>query len=104
MLRSFTPLFDRVLVERFAPELKTKGGIMLPEKSQGKVLEATVVAAGPGARNEKGDVVPMAVKVKKFVLIFFLVFIAVRRKGVVYASKEYLPSVFSFIFDFLSGA
>lgn len=35
------------------PEVKTKGGIMLPEKSMGKIAEATVVAVGPGA---KGDV------------------------------------------------
>ncbi|CAJ0927457.1 unnamed protein product, partial [Mesorhabditis belari] len=69
VLKSFAPLFDRVLVERFTPELKTKGGIMLPEKSQGKVLEATVVAAGPGARNEKGDTVPMNVKAGDRVLL-----------------------------------
>uniref|UniRef100_A0A0N5APW8 10 kDa heat shock protein, mitochondrial n=1 Tax=Syphacia muris TaxID=451379 RepID=A0A0N5APW8_9BILA len=69
ILRSFTPLFDRVLVERFAPEVKTKGGILLPEKSQGKVLEATVVATGPGARNEKGDLLPMSVKVGDHVLL-----------------------------------
>lgn len=36
---------------------------MLPEKSVGKVLEATVVAAGPGARSDKGETIPMAVKV-----------------------------------------
>lgn len=30
----------------------TKGGIMLPEKSQGKVLQATVVAVGPGSVNQ----------------------------------------------------
>lgn len=47
--RKFLPLFDRVLVERFTAETVTKGGIMLPEKSQGKVLQATVVAVGPGS-------------------------------------------------------
>ena len=36
--RKFLPLFDRVLVERSAAETVTKGGIMLTEKSQGKVL------------------------------------------------------------------
>lgn len=51
-IKRFLPLFDRVLVERFAPELKTKGGIMLPEKSQGKILQATVVATGKGARDQ----------------------------------------------------
>jgi len=52
LIKRFVPLFDRILVERFAPEIKTKGGVLLPEKSQGKVLEATVLAVGPGARNE----------------------------------------------------
>ncbi|XP_072253672.1 MOB-like protein phocein isoform X3 [Leuresthes tenuis] len=50
--RKFLPLFDRVLVERLIAETVTKGGIMLPEKSQGKVLQATVVAVGPGAVNQ----------------------------------------------------
>ena len=45
-------MFDRVLVERFAPEVKTKSGIMIPEKAQGKVLQATVVATGQGSRNK----------------------------------------------------
>ncbi|XP_056006861.1 10 kDa heat shock protein, mitochondrial-like [Ostrea edulis] len=68
-LKRFLPLFDRVLVERFAPELKTKGGIMLPEKSQGKILQATVVATGNGARDQQGNVVPISVKVGDQVLL-----------------------------------
>lgn len=44
-------MFDRVLVQRFAAETKTKGGVLIPEKSQGKVLDAKVVAVGPGARS-----------------------------------------------------
>lgn len=68
-MKRFLPLFDRVVVERFAPELKTKGGIMLPEKSQGKVLEATVVAVGPGKATESGSVVPPSVKVGDRVLL-----------------------------------
>jgi len=38
-------------VQRFAAEAKTKGGLLIPEKSQGKVLDATVVAVGPGAKS-----------------------------------------------------
>uniref|UniRef100_A0A5S6QKV9 10 kDa heat shock protein, mitochondrial n=1 Tax=Trichuris muris TaxID=70415 RepID=A0A5S6QKV9_TRIMR len=68
-VRKFTPLFDRLLVERFAPETKTKGGIMIPEKAQGKVLEATVLAAGPGSRAEDGKTVPLTVKVGDRVLL-----------------------------------
>ncbi|CAL8068187.1 unnamed protein product [Calicophoron daubneyi] len=61
--RKFVPLFDRVLVQRFQAEAKSKGGIMIPEKSKGKVLEATVVAHGPGYKNDKGDIIPMGVSV-----------------------------------------
>uniref|UniRef100_A0A3P9Q492 10 kDa heat shock protein, mitochondrial n=1 Tax=Poecilia reticulata TaxID=8081 RepID=A0A3P9Q492_POERE len=64
--RKFLPLFDRVLVERLTAETVTKGGIMLPEKSQGKVLQATVVAVGPGS---KGHVQPVSVKVGEKVLL-----------------------------------
>ncbi|KAG9271055.1 10 kDa heat shock protein, mitochondrial [Astyanax mexicanus] len=67
--RKFLPMFDRVLVERLAAESVTKGGIMLPEKSQGKVLQATVVAVGPGALNKSGDVTPVSVKVGEKVLL-----------------------------------
>ena len=48
----FLPLFDHVLVERCAAETVTKGGIMLPEKSQGKVLQATIVAVGSGSERK----------------------------------------------------
>ena len=63
------PLFDRILVLRAEAATKSKGGILIPEKSQGKVLEGTVVAAGPGARNEKGDTIPMSVQVGDTVLL-----------------------------------
>lgn len=68
-LKRFLPLFDRILVQRADAVTKTKGGIIIPEKAQGKVLEGTVVAAGPGARNDKGDVVPMSLKVGDRVLL-----------------------------------
>ncbi|XP_062861944.1 10 kDa heat shock protein, mitochondrial isoform X2 [Trichomycterus rosablanca] len=65
----FLPMFDRVLVERLAAETVTKGGIMIPEKSQGKVLQATVVAVGPGTTNKNGQVTPVCVKVGEKVLL-----------------------------------
>jgi chaperonin GroES len=62
--KRFLPLLDRVLVERLEPELKTKSGIMLPDTKAGsKILEANVLATGPGPRNEKGEHMPMQVKV-----------------------------------------
>ena len=39
-----------------AKEMRSKGGIMLPEKSVGKVLRATVVACGPGKRDEVSNI------------------------------------------------
>merc|ERR1712083_565849 len=68
-LKRFLPMFDRILVQRADAITKTKGGIIIPEKAQGKVLEGTVVAAGPGARNEKGDTVPMSVQVGDNVML-----------------------------------
>lgn len=55
-------MFDRVLVERFAKETTTKGGIVLPDKAVGKVLNATVVAVGPGGRAHNGEIIPVSVK------------------------------------------
>jgi len=48
----FRPLFDRVLVKRLDAVKQSKGGIMLPESASKKIREATVIAVGPGARNQ----------------------------------------------------
>ena len=57
-------MFDRVLIQRAEAATKSKGGILIPEKAQQKMKEGTVVAAGPGARNEQtGATIPMVVKV-----------------------------------------
>ncbi|XP_044774166.1 10 kDa heat shock protein, mitochondrial-like [Neomonachus schauinslandi] len=66
--RKFLPLFDRVLVKRSAAETVTKGSIMLPEKSQGKVLQATVKAGGSGPKGKGGEIQPLSVKVGDKVL------------------------------------
>ena len=58
-----TPLGDRVLVKRLEPQQKTKGGIVLPDSAQEKPKEAEVMAVGPGKVNEKGERVPVYVKV-----------------------------------------
>lgn len=68
-IKRLIPLFDRVLIKRAEAVTKTKGGIVLPEKAQAKVLQGTVVAIGPGSRNEKGDHVPLSIKVGDVVLL-----------------------------------
>jgi chaperonin GroES len=58
----FRPLHDRVLVRRVEEEGRTKGGIIIPDTAKEKPMEGEVVAVGPGARDEKGVMVPMSVK------------------------------------------
>ncbi|ADG12115.1 co-chaperone GroES [Caulobacter vibrioides] len=58
----FRPLGDRVLVKRVEEETKTKGGIIIPDTAKEKPQEGEVVAVGPGARNDKGEVVALDVK------------------------------------------
>ncbi|MBM3623400.1 MAG: co-chaperone GroES [Alphaproteobacteria bacterium] len=60
---SFRPLHDRVVVKRVAEEEKTKGGIIIPDTAKEKPMEGEIVAVGPGARDEKGTLVPLDVKV-----------------------------------------
>jgi len=60
-LRRCFPMFDRVLIKKAEAVTKSKGGIMIPEKSQTKVLKGTVLATGTGARNQHGSVLPLAV-------------------------------------------
>ncbi len=64
----FRPLHDRVVVKRVSAEEKTAGGIIIPDTAKEKPQEGEVVAVGPGARNEKGELVPLEVKVGDRVL------------------------------------
>ena len=58
----FRPLHDRVVVRRVTAEEKTAGGIIIPDTAQEKPMEGEVIAAGAGARNEQGQLVPLDVK------------------------------------------
>ena len=58
----FRPLHDRVLVRRIEQDEKTAGGIIIPDTAKEKPMEGEVVAAGPGARGEDGQVHPLDVK------------------------------------------
>ncbi len=59
---AFRPLHDRVVLRRLEGEEKTKGGIIIPDTAKEKPQEGEVVAAGPGARDEAGNLVPLDVK------------------------------------------
>ena len=58
----FRPLHDRVVVRRLNAEEKTAGGIIIPDTAQEKPMEGEVIAVGPGARNEAGQIVALDVK------------------------------------------
>ena len=58
----FRPLHDRVVIRRVDAEEKTVGGIIIPDTAQEKPMEGVVVSAGPGARNEQGQIVALEVK------------------------------------------
>lgn len=56
------PLADRVLIEPAPAETKTVGGIIIPDTAKEKPLKGTVIAVGPGTKDEdmqlkEGDVV-----------------------------------------------
>ncbi|MCU0328226.1 MAG: co-chaperone GroES [Chitinophagales bacterium] len=57
------PLIDRVLIEPAAAEEKTESGLIIPDTAKEKPMRGTVVAAGPGKKDE-----PMTLKVGDVVL------------------------------------
>ena len=58
----FRPLHDRVVVRRLEEEERTKGGIIIPDTAKEKPQQGEVIAVGPGARNEEGQLVALDVK------------------------------------------
>jgi len=58
----FRPLHDRVVIRRMEGEDKTKGGIIIPDTVKEKPQEGEVMAVGPGARDERGKLLPMDLK------------------------------------------
>ncbi len=64
----FRPLHDRVLVRRIEEDEKTAGGIIIPDTVKEKPMQGEVIAVGPGARNDKGEITPLDVKVGDRVL------------------------------------
>ncbi|MCY4190998.1 MAG: co-chaperone GroES [Rhodospirillaceae bacterium] len=59
---NFRPLHDRVLVRRLDEEETTAGGIIIPDTAKEKPMEGEIIAAGAGAKNDKGEISPLDVK------------------------------------------
>ena len=62
MAVNIRPLHDRVIVRRLEEGEQMRGGIIIPDTAKEKPQEGEVVAVGPGARNDKGDIVALDVK------------------------------------------
>lgn len=63
------PLSNNVFIEPLNEEKTTKSGIVLPETAEKeKPIRGKVIAIGPGKFNDKGEVMPMSVKVGDIVL------------------------------------
>jgi len=65
---SIRPLYDRVVVRRLEAESTTKGGIIIPGSAAEKPNQGEVVAVGPGALLDSGEVRPLSVAVGDRVL------------------------------------
>ena len=63
------PLGDRVLLKRTEPKEEVRGGIIIPDTAKEKPQEAEIVAIGDGKLDDKGERIPMNVKVGDVVLI-----------------------------------
>ena len=64
----FRPLHDRVVIRRAEGELKSKGGIIIPDTAKEKPQQGEVVAVGPGSRDETGKITPLDVKAGDLIL------------------------------------
>lgn len=56
------PLSNRILVKRMEEESTTKGGIIIPDTAKEKPQKGTVVAVGPGRRDDRGVRIPIEVR------------------------------------------
>jgi chaperonin GroES len=68
MVFKLKPLADRVVVEPTEQEEMTASGIYVPETAKEKPQKGTVIAAGPGRKDEDGEQIPMDVAVGDQVL------------------------------------
>jgi chaperonin GroES len=60
---SLKPLYDRIIVKADEAEEKTASGLILADTAKEKPTRGKVVAVGAGKFNDKGERVPMDIKV-----------------------------------------
>ena len=62
------PLANHLFIEPIEAESMTKSGIYIPETAESKPTTGKVIAIGEGKMNEKGERIPMSVKIGDTVL------------------------------------
>jgi chaperonin GroES len=58
----FTPLHDRILVQRLEESETVRGGIIIPDSAKEKPQQGKVISVGKGKSNDEGKVFPLDVK------------------------------------------
>jgi chaperonin GroES len=62
------PLSDRVVIKAMDEDIKSSGGIIIPDTAKEKPMMGEIVATGPGKLSEGGKRIKLEVKVKDKVL------------------------------------
>jgi chaperonin GroES len=62
------PLHDRLIVRRLEEGEQKSGAIIIPDSAKEKPQRGTVIAAGSGKINDKGERIPLVVKAGDLVL------------------------------------
>lgn len=68
VLIKLTPLEDKIIVKQAQAETQTASGLYIPDNAKEKPQQGEVLAVGPGRRDDKGERIPMDVKVGDKVL------------------------------------
>ena len=63
-----TPLEDKIIVKQAEAQTQTASGLYIPDNAKEKPQQGEVLAVGPGSRDDKGERIPMDVKVGDKVL------------------------------------
>ena len=63
-----TPLEDKIIVKQAQAETQTASGLYIPDNAKEQPQQGEVLAVGPGRRDDKGERIPMDVKVGDKVL------------------------------------
>ena len=69
IIMNIKPLSNNLFIESIEEEKTTKSGILLPETAEKeKPIKGKIIAVGSGKINEKGERIPMSVKIGNIVL------------------------------------